>query len=463
MLLILSSWICIDGASAQVKAEGANVYTAANDRMGQIEVVLLSKFAGADIAIKGSPGNSISYYQHDKDHSFPLNIPLGTDGYFHLSDPKDGGYIVKRGNDIDAAYWLVDYSGYTVPQSISASDYEDNLCTQVLISWSENLKPITYRTPAGLEKTIKRKLAFSYPSLIWDEDLKRFTPTIIKEDKETASNSVVLTQSLQDVVYTLEGDRFGKELGIDYPHAVSNEFQSKRMEIHAYMLVHKPDENKPRIKSLNSLRNGKEAGDDNSDKGNSSSEQIDFSNVSAPLDIDFIAIGNDPVPALYTWTIYPTSKPEEITLKFSGPEFSHTFRDAGSYTITLEVSNRNGLCSDFPFEDRIVIKESFLDVPNAFSPNASPGINDIFKVKYKSLVNFEAYIFDRYGNQLYSWKDPSQGWDGKYKGKFVAPGVYFYVIKAKGADGIDYVKKGDVNIIGFDGDEGTDSNQPVAP
>ena len=41
----------------------------------------------------------------------------------------------------------------------------------------------------------------------------------------------------------------------------------------------------------------------------------------------------------------------------------------------------------------------------------------------------------------------TKGWDGKYKGKYVKPGVYYYVIEAKGADGKEYKKKGDINIL----------------
>jgi hypothetical protein len=42
---------------------------------------------------------------------------------------------------------------------------------------------------------------------------------------------------------------------------------------------------------------------------------------------------------------------------------------------------------------------------------------------------------------------PDQGWDGKYKGKFVPSGTYFYVIKAVGADKKKYNLSGDINII----------------
>ena len=35
----------------------------------------------------------------------------------------------------------------------------------------------------------------------------------------------------------------------------------------------------------------------------------------------------------------------------------------------------------------------------------------------------------------------------KKGGKYVAPGVYFYVIEAEGSDGKKYKKKGDINIL----------------
>lgn len=47
------------------------------------------------------------------------------------------------------------------------------------------------------------------------------------------------------------------------------------------------------------------------------------------------------------------------------------------------------------------------------------------------------------------FKDPAQGWDGKYNGKFVPAGVYYYVIKAEGADGVKYDLSGDINIVNY--------------
>ena len=99
---------------------------------------------------------------------------------------------------------------------------------------------------------------------------------------------------------------------------------------------------------------------------------------------------------------------------------------------------------DHPF--RVVLAESSLEVPNAFSPNGD-GINDYFNVYAKSLVSFSAAIFNRWGQKLYSWNLDEQGWDGTYNGNPVKAGVYYVVVKAKGADGIEYEYRRDVNLL----------------
>ena len=90
---------------------------------------------------------------------------------------------------------------------------------------------------------------------------------------------------------------------------------------------------------------------------------------------------------------------------------------------------------------------SKLEAPNVFSPYGSPGVNDEWKVAYKSIVEFKCWIFNRWGEQLCHYQDPSGGWDGRYRGKLVPPGVYYYVIEARGADGQKYNLKGHINIL----------------
>ena len=87
-------------------------------------------------------------------------------------------------------------------------------------------------------------------------------------------------------------------------------------------------------------------------------------------------------------------------------------------------------------------------MPNAFSPNGD-GVNDVFRVKHKSLVRFNAYVFNRWGQELYRWglQNIDAGWDGTARGKNVPEGVYFIVVEAEGADGVNYKIKSDINIL----------------
>ncbi|MDE6226351.1 MAG: gliding motility-associated C-terminal domain-containing protein, partial [Muribaculaceae bacterium] len=85
-------------------------------------------------------------------------------------------------------------------------------------------------------------------------------------------------------------------------------------------------------------------------------------------------------------------------------------------------------------------------VPNFFSPN-NDNINDEWKVSHQSLTQFECWIFDKAGKQVFHFNDPSEGWNGKINGRSVKSGVFYYVIKAVGADKKIYDLSGDINII----------------
>jgi gliding motility-associated-like protein len=111
-----------------------------------------------------------------------------------------------------------------------------------------------------------------------------------------------------------------------------------------------------------------------------------------------------------------------------------------------------------PYTIKVTISESKLTFPNAFSPNGDDK-NPTFKPKEcQSIVEFHAYIFNRWGQKLYEWTDPNaDGWDGTYNGKDVREGTYFILVKAKGADGREYNIRKDVNLLrGFT--EGTTLN-----
>ena len=145
----------------------------------------------------------------------------------------------------------------------------------------------------------------------------------------------------------------------------------------------------------------------------------------------------------------------------------YTFMKAGQNKIMCYATFINGT-DTINFTDEywaendpitVSISESELKMPNAFSPN-NDGINDIYKAKdgWQSIVEFHAYIFNRWGQKLYEWTDPAGGWDGTYHGKDVKQGVYFCLVKAKGADGRKFNIHTDVNLLrGYTEDTGVNN------
>lgn len=180
---------------------------------------------------------------------------------------------------------------------------------------------------------------------------------------------------------------------------------------------------------------------------------------SAPLTVTFKANAEntDGWTAHYEWHFYKEGARDRVYLRRYEENTTYTFTKAGAHSIELWAVFTRGTDSVAYTKEywsaeatplTVTISESKLEMPNAFSPNGD-GINDIYKAKegFSSIVEFEATIFNRWGQKLYSWTDPAGGWDGTYKGKKVAQGVYYVLVKAKGADGRKFNIKRDVNLL----------------
>ena len=115
--------------------------------------------------------------------------------------------------------------------------------------------------------------------------------------------------------------------------------------------------------------------------------------------------------------------------------------------IAISVQAQEVNDKDSVVSDTTVVLTSRLIFPNAFSPNHDE-INDTYKVKeYQNIVEFHAYIFNRWGQKLFEWTKIEDGWDGTYRGQDVKQGTYFVLVKARGADGQIYNIRKDVNLL----------------
>lgn len=152
-----------------------------------------------------------------------------------------------------------------------------------------------------------------------------------------------------------------------------------------------------------------------------------------------------------TWKFYKETLSNTPYLTRQGEEMEWEFTESGTHLMQLVMTyydSEQGEVEEVYDPMRIQISVSKLEFPNAFSPNGD-GINDIYRAKegWQSIVEFHAYIFNRWGHKVYEWTDLNGGWDGKIGGKDAKEGTYFALIKAKGADGRKFEIKRDVNLL----------------
>lgn len=122
----------------------------------------------------------------------------------------------------------------------------------------------------------------------------------------------------------------------------------------------------------------------------------------------------------------------------------HRYYIPGEYSVLLTVESELH-CVDSMRFNYIVVDESALDIPNVFTPN-DDGLNDVFMVDKRSLKFISVDIFSRSGIRVYSFYGEGdmvkawEGWDGHVNNSSfrASPGVYFYIIRARGWDDVKY-------------------------
>jgi gliding motility-associated-like protein len=83
-------------------------------------------------------------------------------------------------------------------------------------------------------------------------------------------------------------------------------------------------------------------------------------------------------------------------------------------------------------------------VPTAFTPNGD-GRNDQFRlvnITYQKLITF--VVYNRWGEEVFSTTDPTDGWDGTYNGVPQDIGTYYYMVRLTYPDGTAKTIRGNV-------------------
>lgn len=125
----------------------------------------------------------------------------------------------------------------------------------------------------------------------------------------------------------------------------------------------------------------------------------------------------------------------------------HTYKDTGSFNISLEVITDKG-CVDQTIQQVEIEPDFTFYVPNAFTPNQDDK-NDGFRAYGVGVDpnNYQMTIFNRWGEIVFYTENFNEEWDGTYKGLDVEMAVYPWRIKFDDLNGQGNDLYGHVTLV----------------
>lgn len=332
-------------------------------------------------------------------------VQTGSEDFY----PENGGYyIVKDG---------VEYSPFYVfrcQTSALQMKVEAN-CDNTILRFTGDVNPYTYIRRNGTSSAYKRSCTAEYTALAWNGE--QWADSVVQE-QVTLSEAVRMDAMYAATPIKLCYDSDIREaLGLA-PACTEGELVAEDVKAVAMQLT-----------SL-AVARGKEG-----EKSNELNRPTRQDIITETTSEDYsgaleVAFYSNPTPAVsyYNWRIYKAS---EVIATRNDQDIRYIFSEPGSYRVVCSVSNRE--CTVDSMTMKVNISESYLRVPNFFTPGGSCP-NAEFRVAYRSLREFHCWVYNRWGKLVFEWTDPAKGWDGTINGRLAADGAYYYVVRALGTD-----------------------------
>lgn len=347
----------------------------------------------------------------------------GTTTYTIANLEDSRAYFAEVDGGQGPVIWIVDYDKH-LPQlnGIRVNESGDNCKDlQLVIDKSDELY---FYANNGGRHPIVRRYDISYETLEWNAEKREFADKTIEEKGLDIVTDWPVTAPLTDTYFRISGDQFARHFGLDFS-ASSDLYTAIRTEAHIYAEM--------------------------TDANGATTSEIENVELSAPVEIFFYGRGNkipsyetknQPATYFYVWNIYKEEDQANHIVRYTDTDIKYTFNEAGRYIVRLETSDQNAYCPDST-SMQVTISDYEMVAPGYIILNGTHQ----FKVKYKSIFNFKCTIFNRWGNKIYEYNDPSLGWDGKHNGRTVSTGVYYYIITFESGDGKKHKASGAINAL----------------
>lgn len=132
----------------------------------------------------------------------------------------------------------------------------------------------------------------------------------------------------------------------------------------------------------------------------------------------------------------------------SDPTVMFPVGEVNDYLVTLIVYNEAG-CRDSVSKEVSIVSDVLLFAPNAFTPDGDK-FNETWRVYIDGIdvMDFDLFIFNRWGEVMWESHDINAEWNGTYGGKIVPEGLYIWTIRA--TDGVSdkkYEFNGHINVL----------------
>lgn len=403
----------------------SGTYIKLSNPNGVNDVYLFNGFSGFQLSYEAQEEKNFVWKKYTNNPSAATEVQseVGFSTVF-LNVEDATGYILEIDGTPLYHLWFFDYTQHQ-PIFHSFNLLDEN-CDETRLVASVEIPAMEYYSSTGVKRTISRDFSLKYQTLVWNE-----TESVFKEEEKTLTRTQ--NETTEDLVFSLDNVYANTDFVLSGDQYASQFSLQNKIEYSDYSAI------KPIVKAEGVLTPRTDKWE--RDRG-SESERRNLEG-SAPMEVSLNAYANTPLVRDFTWYIYNELTPDAYGY-YREQSFQYKFSAYGNYVARVVVTTDGGCVA----KDSIKIKvaESALEVPNVFTPNGD-GANDEFCVAFKSLIKFNIWIYNRWGRLVFSSNSASNCWDGYIGNTKAATGAYFYVIEAKGSDGKEYKKSGDINLL----------------